>query len=481
MTELMISRLSATVHGDGGAVPRAERMLARVVRHRLDAALLAAGLPEGEWCVRRVEVGVVIDPDRPDSAIETQWAAALVDALRRALRTGSGDVVHYRRPGDALADLVASVAVGRTERAWAWRRVGLLRPDDPPPSSAAVLAVLGRNPAEVLPVVVRVVREVGVAALHRLFGARGWVELARLVSGELGVGPTSAGRVDRVAAASLAVELMARSVLARAVSQSRLRPDAPTARAWALLVAGEADPALLSRPVAAPVLDEVVCQLARVEDIRRDTTAATGTAAQEHGVAPANRAGPDRPRDSLPPGGSPPRPEGPLRDVQRPEGVHQGMTAWAGLLFLINSAADAAVPEAVLGDPALVARPLPWVLHGIARRLVPAAADDPAVLAFAGLTDPPTSPASDLEIRSLEAHAYRWAATTAARLERADEDPHTVVREVALRRGSITVEPGWVEGSLPFDEVDVDIRRAGLDLDPGWVRWLGTVVRFGYV
>lgn len=156
------------------------------------------------------------------------------------------------------------------------------------------------------------------------------------------------------------------------------------------------------------------------------------------------------------------------------------LTAWAGLLFLINSAAEAAVPEAVLDDPALEARPLPWVLHGIARRLVPAAPDDPAVLAFAGLTAPPTSPASDLEHRSLDAHAHRWAAATAVRLGSEDVDPRTVVTEVALRRGEITVEPGWVEVLLPFDAIDVDIRRAGLDLDPGWVRWLGTVVRFGY-
>jgi hypothetical protein len=403
-----------------------------------------------------------------------------VEALRRALRTGSGDVVHYRRPGDALTDLVTSVAVGRTDRAWAWRRVGLLRPEDPPPESgaAAVLAVLRRNPAEVLPVAVRAVREVGVAALHRLLGARGWVELARLVSGELGVEPTSAGRGDRVVAASLAGGLVERSALARAVSQSRLRPDAPTARAWALLIAGEADPVVLSRPVAATVLDEVVRQVTGepgrvVGDIRSAT--ATATATREHGVPPADRTGRDRPRDSLPPA---------ERDGTRAADGPQATarpTAWAGLLFLINSAAEAAVPEAVLGDPALVARPLPWVLHGIAVRLVPAAADDPAVLAFAGLADPPTSPASDLELQSLEAHAHRWATTTAARLERTDEDPRTAVTEVALRRGEITVEPGWVEVLLPFDEIDVDIRRAGLDLDPGWVRWLGTVVRFGYV
>ena len=55
-----------------------------------------------------------------------------------------------------------------------------------------------------------------------------------------------------------------------------------------------------------------------------------------------------------------------------------------------------------------------------------------------------------------------------------------VVREVALRRGGISWEPGWVDVHLRLDDVDVDIRRAGLDLDPGWVPWLGTVVRFGH-
>jgi hypothetical protein len=72
-----------------------------------------------------------------------------------------------------------------------------------------------------------------------------------------------------------------------------------------------------------------------------------------------------------------------------------------------------------------------------------------------------------------------WAAATAARLGREpDEDPLDVVREVALRRGEVVWEPGWVDVHLRLGDVDVDVRRAGLDLDPGWVPWLGTVMRF---
>ncbi|MGH7744922.1 MAG: hypothetical protein ACREQ5_08980, partial [Candidatus Dormibacteria bacterium] len=111
MTELVISRLSATVPGssdDQDRGPRVQRLLARIAEHRLDDALGGVTLPAGDWCVRRVDVALPLDLDRPDPAIEAQWARALVDAVRAALADGSPDVVHFRRMPEALADLVSS-------------------------------------------------------------------------------------------------------------------------------------------------------------------------------------------------------------------------------------------------------------------------------------------------------------------------------------------------------------------------------------
>jgi len=501
MTDLTVGRLSATVHGDGDLAPRVGRMLTQLAQRRLDDALQSVDLPNGEWCVRRVDVGIVIDPERPDGAIETHWATAVVDALRRALRTGSDDVVCYPRPGDAVADLVGSVAVGRLERAWAWRRMGVLAPDDPQPESApaeAVLAVLRRHPPDVLAVLVRAAGRVGVAALHRLLSAPGWVELARLVvrGFETGSRPTgSATQAGQVAIGLLAAELIERSTLAGAFARSRLRPDPVTAPAWAVLIAAETDPSVLFRPVAAAVVAEVTQLLAG---------AARTTAAMPRVAEPV--ASPNEPPSRDRPPSSPPTVEtatpahspigsgletdqraGPAElalaastpDAADPQRARR-CTGWAGLLFLINTAAAADIPDALFDDPALATRTVPWVLHGIARQLVPAAEDDPAVLAFAGLANPPTSAASDIEYRRLGAHAHRWAVATAGRLDCADEDPLAVVAELVLRRGEITAEPGWVEVLLPLADVDIDVRRAGLDIDPGWVHWLGTVVRFGY-
>lgn len=513
MTDLAIHRLSATVHGSGDLAPRVERMLTQLAQRRLDEALQAAELPPGDWCVRRLEVGITVDPARPDGALETQWAAAVVDGLRRALVGGSSDVVHYQRRVDALADLVASAAAGRTDHSWAWRRIGLLAPDDPQPESApaeAVLAVLRRHPSEAIGVLVRTARAIGIAALHRLFGARGWRQLARLVCPGFDVEAPLVECTTATGAqtAALAAELLSRSTLAAGFRQSRLRPDPPTARAWAVLIAADADPSVLSRPMAAAVVDEVTQVLAggrrpasAVHRLTEPIETPASSGALSAGIAttatdpaveiaiPSRSRSADRSGNDHSAGH---RTEQPVVDAAPTvEPAHEASgeaetgrtsrpTLWAGLLFLLNTAKQAEVPESLLADSAFAARTLPWVLHGIASQLVPAAADEPAVLAFAGLVDPPTSPPSDLELQRLGTHAHRWAAATAARLERDGEDPLAVVAEVALRRGDVVVEPGWVEMHLPLTEVDVDIRRAGLDIDPGWVPWLGAVVRFVY-
>src|SRR5205807_3793881 len=123
------------------------------------------------------------------------------------------------------------------------------------------------------------------------------------------------------------------------------------------------------------------------------------------------------------------------------------MTVWAGLLFLFATAEAAGLPEPLLEDPRLGARSVRWVMHRLARLLVPIGGRDPAALAFAGLppdAEPPAGVAtSPSEETALTEGAERWAEVTAQRLGKTNADPSGVVTEVARRRGEIVAERGW--------------------------------------
>ena len=157
------------------------------------------------------------------------------------------------------------------------------------------------------------------------------------------------------------------------------------------------------------------------------------------------------------------------------------------MLFLLATAADAGIPEALLADEALPDHPLHWTLHHLGRRLVPARPSDPVLFAFSGTAPtahPPRPEPDPRAVEALDRHALRWARATARRLgepgEGSDADPLELVTQIAARPGALSVWPGWVEVHLPLDGVDVAVRRAGLDVDPGWVPWLGIVVMFRY-
>ena len=142
------------------------------------------------------------------------------------------------------------------------------------------------------------------------------------------------------------------------------------------------------------------------------------------------------------------------------------------------------MPDALLDDDALAGRTLRWALHRIGLLLVPAAADDPAVLCFAGLSpfDPPPAgePPSPAERAALDRHAQRWAAATLARLGKQADPADGELLELCRRRALILADPGWIEVELELAEVDLEVRCAGLDLDPGWLPWLGVVLRYRY-
>jgi hypothetical protein len=172
------------------------------------------------------------------------------------------------------------------------------------------------------------------------------------------------------------------------------------------------------------------------------------------------------------------------RDGVDTDGRRSWPTEWAGLLFVLGAAPDAGIPQRLLTDPVLAERPLSWLLTELGRLLLPGCpATDPALAALAGL-DPAavtrTLPAAPGEVRSLQAHALRWATAVRQRLDRPGQDAGEVLDWLARRPGRLLIEPGWTDLILPLEAVDLDIRRAGLDIDPGWLPWLGRVVRYRY-
>jgi hypothetical protein len=521
VSELSIGRLTATVADwpDPDLVPR---MLRGVADGRLEDAVRRHPLPDGDWCVRRVDLDVRLDPARPSGALESDWADQIVIAVRQSLRDGARDVVHYQRREEALDDLLSGLATGDLERAWAWRQVGMLEAGDPEPGDApreVCLRVLDRWRRGVAAARARLVRRAGPAAAHRLLGAAGWTAVAALAARETGAdpsrlltttaatpgaavagagsdagaepdGPDLAGAPrppDASRPARLAAAVVGASALAAALRGSGLRTDDATLRAWGVLVLAGADPAALRRPDG-PVLVLAVAELlrptstsglspARAPGRRRDQSGA--------GRASDRTAGPESSSDAAACATSGPgaAPEAEAEPAAAP--VLGARTAWGGLLYLLNTAADAGLPDA-LGEPPFLGRPVPWLVHQLGVRLVPAMPDDPAVLALSGL-DPELAtddePPDGREAAALDDCAARWCATTAARLRPAPSEPVTdaeLVRRVTRRDAVVVREPGWVEVTLALDDVDLDVRRAGLDLDPGWVWWLGQVVRFGY-
>lgn len=498
--------------GADGLATRVDRIVRRVADIRLEQLLGSYGFAaEGEWCLERVQVDVELDFERPDSALEERLALAVLDAITAAAR--GPEALHYPNRIAALADLVVAVAGHRAGAAWVWLRLGLI--DDAEEferhPESAVLVALDRSPECALAAIIGAARAVGLPALHRVLGEQGWIRLADIVvemsadararttfaamvrDGTAGGG--SAGRVSgrgnapgaRTAGAAspmVRLESAARvlhgSVLAGEARSSRLRWDGPTARALALLVMAETEPALLCRGIAIPLCLNVADFLSGEVPILMPPGAhepTTGTRPEGRpGEVPAAPGSIDEAvlnghRDSGATGGSPV----PVGDE----------TDHAGLLFLLNAAADAGQPAVLLDDPALQGFDGSELLARIAMTLAPVSADDPVTSAFAGV-DPRrprptwrTSLPEPLAAR-IGVHADSWAAAAIRRLDHPDDDPQRVVAEMICRHGRIAHEPGWIDVHLSLDDVSVDLRRAALDIDPGWVPWLGSVVRFRY-
>ena len=290
MTTLSIGRLTAAVPrlpGEPDLARQVEVMLAGATGRPLDQALDARRLPAGHWFLRRLDMRLTLDLHRAGPGTEQQWADAVALALHEAML--SGRAVHYGSDCDALADLVASAAVGRFDNEWAWRELGLVDGAVSGPAGRVVLTAFGRHPELALAAMITAVQRAGTGAVHRMLGSSGWLELARLVYGahtgrpapawlaaaadaaagpdaaaagataEAGPEPTRRGAAPSEMAGRIA--RIANGELGRCFRRARLRPDPGAALAWAVLAAAETEPALLMQPGAESAVRQLAAAL----------------------------------------------------------------------------------------------------------------------------------------------------------------------------------------------------------------------------
>ena len=508
-----------------GAEQRIARLAGAVTRDGLTAALATADIPAGIWCVRRLDVRVGLDLEDEDAVLGGAWADAVVAGLLGALAGGDPDVVHYTGAEQALVDLIASAAVGRVDRAWAWNRAGVRAEGDPDPGSApgaAIVTAVQRHhrqaPDRCLPVLLAAMRRVGLPALHRVLGgagprapAGGWSAVAALQTPADVPGPAGPGERPDTASRDhlpdggagpqrrLARELFDRSAFAAAVAKARLRPDELDAQAWAALVTAESDRSAFGRPDAVDVLRALTALLAgrtHQNTARGSVATPTGDAAPMGDDVPSGAAvsttearhddvdaaprdaatgAPDvaAPGDAAPGDGHPsanapvaavPTADGDAdRAGDDPDAVSRSRTRWAGLTFLLALTPAVGVPHRVFADPDLAARSLPWVLQAVALTLLPLAGDDPALAAFAGL-DPAEPSAWDAgpPATAVERAAVdRLAERWSAATARALDRPPT---EAAATVRAVAARHGTVAYSPGWIEVGLALDEVDVDV-----------------
>jgi hypothetical protein len=478
---------------------RLDGVLAELIDGALVRAVEAAGLGAHEIvCVRRLHASVDLRLRLGDAALAAAWSAAIVTALRSAVHgpvapdePGAAPVLRYRSLAEVWLDCADGVARGDLQRAWAWQQAGVWPPTAADRAPAArLVAALQQAPQFIVPLLGALARRGTWAALAAQLQAAHWQQLAQAAASAHGLdrqlvewalaGPPAlsdgtAGR-PRAAVAS-AAEL--------AVLRAAVRADPGAAAAVAVIGALVADPALPRRSEAALLRQLRHWQQALADPPEPAPVPAPTPAASSPGrVAAAPEVGAGAPAAGAPQHAAPA--PGPVvhelpADHAWAAPRHAAHTAWGGLLLLLNLVEAAGLLDE---RPALADKPLAWLLHRVARQLLPLAGDDPAALAFAGLA--PEAPAPEGEPKAAE-HAAVVAAADAllAALRQQLDEPETpraeLLQRVARRDAEIVASPGWIAVQFGLSSTDTALRRAGLDLDPGWLPWLGAVVRFSYV
>ena len=509
MTTIAIHRLHTRLRvasGDDHAASRLKRLLAEVLDGALELALQGRGLNgRGELCIRSVHARVDLDLAATDAVLVAQWALQLADAVACSRERPDAGLVHYGSRAHALADLTLSAPAGDFTRAWAWHGLGLWpAPESVTAADAAalVLRALAENAGQAVAALAALARQPArFERWWRRVTPAGLAALARAVLLDAGADAALAHAVRSDAGAGIALPPWLRRTALAQVAERRAAPAAgrhetlapalagwPASRVLALLAIAEAQPALLLAHGGAlsGLLDGLAARWAPQAQVQpRQPPFQAETADRPvsgHVGAPEAQQNPQLKRAPIANPAWTPSTEG---STALPARASAG-TAFGGLLFLLNLAAELGWPARWLDDPVLAARGARWGLYRLALGLLPSAArHDPVALAFAGLppgADPPDadSPAPDAaESAALAAVRDELLAALRARLPQAPDDDAMLLR-LCRRTGEIRADPGWLELHLSLDEVRTEVRAAGLDLDPGWVPWLGLVIRFVY-
>lgn len=268
MADAVIRRLRARYRlppSQSEARRRLDALIGDVAEAAVADVVRRAGLrPEEELCIRRLSVRAEVRLGLPDGAIRAAWANAVSARINEVVSRGGPAVVRYASRVEALLDVAASVAVGDTSRAWAWRQLELWRvPDGASDAEAAeeLARVLADNGQCVVPVLRSVAAAGRLSNLVRRLRPAAWTRLAAAALEAAGArvelalpAPPSKAPAPESAAASPPVpvaNLTPWMVAAAAAGDSAVR------RAIAVFAALDAEPVRLRSRNAAALLQAV--------------------------------------------------------------------------------------------------------------------------------------------------------------------------------------------------------------------------------
>lgn len=507
---------------------RLDRVLRDVLDETLELALAELAIPSSEeLCIRELNSLVHLPLQDSDQQLSQQWSRALAAAIQQAAaQPGSPQVVRYASRLHGLIDFANGVAYNRLQRAWAWRQLGFVSDEQDLSLSRAVMnlvATLANEPERLMAVVSSLAVDGHLPALAERLNTEDWLRLSQSIGGSFALHQDSVSKEQNMpevgaVMARQAVSHIGYSHIAQAVlSQPTvfLHRQVPLS-SLVVLIAAESGPGLFLRPTSwlrqwlvalAQVLIERHAELALLggdwltaqdKKSAHDKEAASSTSSdkpQQHGDTTRDVNGlhdkpASRPSDTksvateqsiLTPDINNER----FEEVQpwlRPEPL---TTDWGGLFFLYGVMDDRALPQQLMGDAALVQRPLGMLLQAMAEMLLPNLNDDVASAMFAGampneaLPWEGEPPLDDDENRALASHIALLNDTLIQRLAWKGEVA-AMLEWLCQRPACLRADPGWLTVALPLDKVDTTIRRAALDLNPGYLPWLGRVVEIVY-
>jgi hypothetical protein len=475
MTLLEVGRIHARYRDCAmDSAARFDAALDELARTQLELAMVGRVESQAEAvCMRRLEVAVRLDDTATTAELARAWADAIVVALARRLDQ-LDEVVVYRRVGDALIDLVRSLAAGQRTRLWAWQQVGLVDQRTAWPAAPHVAAALTRNP-HLVPLVLNSTRD-----LEMPLDSSGWLTVAaalesivRGTSGSVGAARSTSPSADDFNDAPWLV----RQLPWQAASDAERRQLAVLVLActepWAARD-GAATQAVVAAASASTRTSAALAGTARdttdAGNVSDRATTRTSSAIENEPVPPT-----DRPVPPL---------AVPSHDLSATEA--EVVSDVGGVLFLVHAITALRLVERLLaGELPTASLTVSELIVRLAARVAGAAPNDPAVIALAGLRpDDSVDVGRDLgdgaHLEPVFAEVLAWVQ---ARLPGSSCDADLAIDELRWiwrRRATIVAERGWIEATFSLDDVDVRLRLAGLDLDPGFVWWLGAVVRYRY-